>query len=161
MRRTVIIAIILFGLDAFWLNQGMIAFITVMIALPIMIIKALIRWKNKPLFKKQFTACGIYLLMSLLIFTSNYLNNKIARSRAEMLIATCEKYKDKNSEYPENLSDLVPDFINKIPVAKYTLASNRFFYISSKNSHLLFYTSLPPSGRPTYSFEKQAWAYMD
>jgi len=71
------------------------------------------------------------------------------------------KLRDKNSEYPENLSDLVPDFINKIPVAKYTLASNRFFYISSKNSHMLFYTSLPPSGRPTYSFEKQAWAYMD
>lgn len=161
MRRTVIIAIILFGLDAFWLNQGMVALITVMIALPIMIIKALIRWKNKSLLKKRLTACGIYLLMSLLIFTSISLNNKIARNRAEMLIATCEKYKDKNSEYPESLSDLVPDFIKEIPVAKYTLTSNRFFYISSKNSHILFYTSMPPSGRPTYSFEKQKWVYID
>ena len=35
-----------------------------------------------------------------------------------MLIATCEKYRDKNSEYPQNLSDLVPDFIKEIPVAK-------------------------------------------
>jgi hypothetical protein len=68
--------------------------------------------------------------MSLLIFTSNSLNNKIARSRAAMLIATCEEYRDKNSEYPENLSDLVPDFIKEIPVAKYTLASNRLIYIS-------------------------------
>jgi hypothetical protein len=56
MQRTVIIAIILFGLDAFWLNQGMIALITVMIALPIMIIKALVRWKNRPLLKKRLTA---------------------------------------------------------------------------------------------------------
>ena len=161
MRRTVIIAIILFGLDAFWLNQGMVALVTVMIVLPIMIIKALVRWKNKPLLKKRLAACGIYLLMSLLIFGSISLNNKIARSRAGMLIATCEKYKDKNNKYPEKLSDLVPEFIKKIPVAKYTLASNRFFYISSKNSHILFYTSMPPSGRPTYSFEKQKWAYID
>lgn len=161
MRRTFIIAVILFGLDAFWLNQGVIALITIIIALPIMIIKALINWKNKPLLKKRLAAGGIYLLMSLLIFASISLNNKIARSRADMLIETCEKYKKKNNEYPENLSDLVPDFINEIPVAKYTLNSNRFFYTASKGSHSLFYMAMPPYGRPTYSFEKQKWAYVD
>ena len=161
MRRTVIIAIILFGLDAFFLNQGIIALITVMIVLPAMTIKALISWKNKPLLKKRLTACGIYFLMSLFIFASISLNNKIARSRAEMLIEICEKYKDKNNAYPENLSDLVPDFISKIPVAKYTLQSNQFFYISSTDSHSLFYVAMPPFGRPTYSFEKQKWIYID
>jgi len=126
-----------------------------------MIIKALVRWKNKPILKKRLAACGIYFLMSLLIFTSISLNNKIARSRAAMLIAACEKYKDKNNKYPENLSDLVPHFIKKIPVAKYTLTSNRFFYITSKDSHLLFYMAMPPFGRPTYSFEKQKWTDID
>ena len=161
MRRTVIIALILFGLDAFWLNQGIIALITVMIVLPAMIIKAFISRKNKPLLKKQLAACGIYFLMSLLIFASISLNNKIARSRAEMLIETCEKYKDKNNEYPESLTDLVPDFINEIPVAKYTLNSNRFYYMSSKHSHSLFYMAIPPFGRPTYIFEEQKWSYVD
>ena len=161
MRRTVIIAIILFGLDAFWLNQGMIALITVLFALPIMIIKALFRWKDKPLLKKRLTACGIYLLMSLLIFTSIFINNKLARSRAEMLIAACEKYKDNKNEYPKKLSDLVPNFIDDIPVAKYTLNSNRFYYTSSKDSHSLFYVAMPPFGRPTYFFEKQKWTYTD
>jgi predicted PurR-regulated permease PerM len=161
MRRTLITAIILFGLDAFWLNQGIIALITVMIVLPAMLIKALMSWKNKHILKKRLTACGIYFLMSLFIFASISLNNKIARSRADMLIETCEKYKDKNSEYPENLSDLVPDFINEIPVAKYTLNSNRFYYTSSKYSHSLFYLAMPPFGRPTYSFEKKKWTYID
>ena len=86
---------------------------------------------------------------------------KIARSRAEILIATCERYKEKNNKYPGKLSDLVPDFIKKIPVAKYTLTSNKFFYITSQDSHLLFYVTMPPFGRPTYSFEKQKWAYID
>ena len=161
MRRTIIIAMILFGLDAFWLNLGIIALITLVFALPIMIIGALFCRKNKLLLKKRLTACGIYLLMSILIFTSIFINNKLARSRAEMLIATCERYKDKNSEYPESLSNLVPDFINEIPVAKYTLNSNNFFYISSKNSHFLSYTTMPPFGRQMYSFEEQKWTYID
>jgi hypothetical protein len=78
-----------------------------------------------------------------------------------MLIATCEEYKKKNDDYPENLSDLVPDFIDEIPVAKSTLGSNRFFYITSKDSHFLSYTAMPPFGKPRYSFEKQKWAYTD
>lgn len=161
MRRTLTIAIILFLIDAFVFNQGIIALITLIIALPIMIIKALIRWKDKPLLKKRLTVCGIYFLMSFLIFLSNAINNKIARGRAERLIAACETYKGKNNVYPKKLSDLVPDFINEVPFAKYTFYSNRFFYISAKNSHLLFYMAMPPFGRPTYSFEKREWKYID
>jgi uncharacterized membrane protein YqjE len=161
MRRTVIIAIILFGLDAVVFNQGFIAFITLFIALPIMFVRALIRWKDKPLLKKRLTACGIYLFMSILILASIGINNKIARSRAEVLIVACEKYKDTNKKYPERLSDLVPDFIREIPVAKYTLGSNRFYYIASEESHLLLYTAMPPFGKPTYNFEKREWSYTD
>ena len=160
MRRTVIIAIILFGLDAFVFNQGVIAFIT-LFALPILFIRALIGWKDKPLLKKRLNACGIYFLMSILIFSSIGINNKIARSRAEVLIAACEKYKDKNNEYPEKLSDLVPDFISKVPVAKYAHMSKRFYYIKSEESHQLFYMAMPPFGRPTYNFERQEWLYID
>ena len=161
MRRTVIIAIILFGLDAVVFNQGFIAFITLFIALPIMFVRALIRWKDKPLLKKRLTACGIYLFMSILILASIGINNKIARSRAEVLIVACEKYKDTNKKYPERLSDLVPDFIKKVPVAKYAHMSKKFYYIASKDSHQLFYMSMPPFGRPTYNFERQEWSYID
>jgi hypothetical protein len=161
MRRTIIIATILFILDVFIFNQGTIALITLLIALPVMIVKALLCWKNKPLLKKRFVACGIYLIMAILILTSNAINNQIAKSRAEKLITACGKYKDRNNKYPENLSDLAPDFIKKIPVAKYTLMSNQFFYMASKDSHLLFYMAIPPFGRPTYNFEKQKWIYLD
>jgi hypothetical protein len=161
MRRTVTIAIILFGLGAFVFNQGAIAFITLLIALPIMFVKALINRNDKPLLKKRLTACGIYLLMSVLIFTSMAINNKIAKSRAEVVIVACKKYKDTNKKYPERLSDLVPDFIRKIPVAKYALGSNRFLYSASEESHLLLYTAMPPFGKPTYNFERKEWSYTD
>ena len=38
-----------------------------------------------------------------------------------MLIAACEKYKDNKIEYPKKLYDLVPNFIDEIPLAKYTI----------------------------------------
>jgi hypothetical protein len=161
MWRTVTIAIILFVLDAFVLNQGFIALVTIFIALPIILLKAVAGRKDKPLLKKRLNAFGIYFTMSVLILTSIFINNKIAKSRAEAVIGACEKYKDKNQEYPEKLSDLVPDFINKVPLSKYTFGSNRFMYLASKEAHLLFYTAMPPFGRPTYNFEKQRWSYTD
>lgn len=161
MRRTVIIAIILFVLDAFVFNQGVLAFITIFIAVPIILIKALVSRKDKPLLRKRLTACVIYFFVSVLILTSIAINNKIARSRAEMVIAACKKYKDRNKEYPETLTDLVPEFINKVPVAKYVFGSNEFYYIVSNGSHLLSYTAMPPFGKPIYNFESKRWAYID
>jgi len=100
--------------------------------------------------------------MAILIMTSNAINNKIARSRGEMIIAACEKYKDKNHEYPEKLSALVPDFINEIPVAKYTLMTSSFSYLSyTKDSHSLLYINLWPFGRWVYPLEDQKWTYLD
>ncbi|MBT6837269.1 MAG: hypothetical protein HOA61_14625 [Bacteroidetes bacterium] len=154
-------AIILFGLDAFVLNQGIIALITLIIVLPVKIIKALINRKNTLLFKKQLRSCGVYLLMVILIVSSNSMNNKIARNRAQVLIAACEKFKYTNNEYPKRLTDLIPKFIDKIPVAKYTFISNRFFYISSKESHLLSYTVVPPFRRSIYNFTSKKWAFID
>ena len=161
MRRTIIIAIILFGLDAFVLNQGIIALITLVIVLPIKIIKALMSRKNEFFFKKRLKVCGVYLLMSVVIIISNSMNNKLAKNRAQVLIAACEKFKYKNNEYPKKLSDLIPNFIEKIPAAKYTFHSNRFFYISSKESHLLSYTVVPPFRRSIYNFVSKEWTFID
>ena len=100
-------------------------------------------------------------MMAILILISNTINNRLAKYKANVLIEACEKYKEETKTYPQELSDLVPNYINKIPVAKYTLFSSNYSYIASKESHLLFYVSVPPFGRPTYSFEEQKWTYID
>mgnify|MGYP006293129437 CR=1 FL=1 len=161
MRRSIIIAVFLFSFDAFVLNQDIIAFITLIIVLPILVISAMIYKTDKFLLKKRLITCSIYFIMAILILISNIINNRISISRANILIYACEKYKEKNNTYPKDLSALVPDFIDKIPIAKYTLLFNRFFYIARKNSHSLFYMDLPPFGRPTYLFERRYWVYID
>jgi len=161
MRRSVIIGGLLFFLDAFVLNQGVMALIILIVVLPIIGIRALINRKDKTLLKKRLAVCGTYFTVAVFILLSNAINNQIAESRARIIIEACEKYKSKNHFYPQKMSDLVPIFMDRIPVAKYTLLSNKFTYIASERSHLLFYVAFPPFGRPTYFFEKQEWKLVD
>lgn len=161
--RTVIIASALFVLDAFVLNQGTIAIITIAIVLPVMLIRAIFARKDKELLKKRLTSAGIYAVMAGMILVSNLLNNNLARKRAETIIAACEQYKVKNGKYPDKLSSLVPEFLGEVPKAKYLLSASYdvFRYISSEGRHSLMYTETPPFGRPYYVLEERQWEYMD
>jgi hypothetical protein len=41
------------------------------------------------------------------------------------------------------------------------LTFNDFWYRTSPESTVLFYVELPPFGRPTYSFTRNEWGYLD
>jgi type II secretory pathway pseudopilin PulG len=99
----------------------------------------------------------------LLVFASNAANNHLARSRAETLIAAIKAFKQQNQRFPTKLDELVPDFIDHVPAAKYILFPpfGCFHYMGSPDSHSLMYTAFPPFGRPYYQFEEGKWRYMD
>ncbi len=161
VKKTIFTALGLFILDAFVMNQGAIAVITgVAIVLWLLPKSVIMKYKNKSA-RVPFTKAAIYGAMVLFVFLANYSNNKLARHRAENLIVAIEKYHQEKGHYPEKLSNLVPEYISNIPLAKYTLMSNEFRYINQKDTQALFYVALPPFGRPTYSFNRQMWGYID
>lgn len=162
--KTVIIAAALFIINAFVLNQGVIAVITIVIALPIMLIRAAFARKDKELLKKRLTSAGIYAVMAGMILISNRLNNNLARYRAEKIIEACERYKAKTGAYPKDLADLVPQFLGEVPKAKYLLSSSYDIFrynVSSEGRHSIMYTETPPFGRPYYVLEERQWGYID
>ena len=150
----------LFILDAFVFNQGIIALVTIPVII-IMLLITLIFKKYRAKYKKRLVVIGIYLVMSVMIIASIRVNNKIAENRGEMLIEHCENYKAKYGSYPGALSDLVPEYIEKIPRAKYALQYNDFKYTANQNKHLLMYVAFPPHGRVYYCFEEGEWEQMD
>jgi hypothetical protein len=102
----------------------------------------------------------------LLVFASNAANNHLARSRAETLVAAIKAFYQQNQRYPTKLDELVPDFIDHVPIAKYIFIPTsgrfgRFYYTVSPERHILMYTAMPPFGRPYYQFEESKWKYMD
>lgn len=82
-----------------------------------------------------------------------------ARKGAQQIIAACEAYKRQTGRLPARLEQLVTAFLPKVPLAKYTLLYNDFWYISQ--SGMLTYVVLPPFGRRVYDFSTARWNYLD
>jgi FlaA1/EpsC-like NDP-sugar epimerase len=160
MKKTIITAAVIFFLDAFILNQGVVAGLMLLIVVFVFLPKAIYRQIKNREYKPVYIKCLIYGSTAFLIFGSNYLNNVIAHNRSVMLITTIEQYKSENGEYPENLEALVPKYIEAVPTAKFSLM-NEFWYHKQNGDASLFYVAFPPFGRPIYYFSKKEWGYMD
>jgi len=163
IRKHSIIAVSLFVVDAFIMNQGVISALILGASLILLIIMLvmLIFKKERDLLKRRVVIAGIYVIMALMVQGSNALNNRIAMNRAGMIITACENYKNMHGAYPAKLSDLVPEFLNKVPAAKYTLIVSDFRYSAGEDGHDLMFVQFPPFGRPIYHFETKKWGYLD
>jgi hypothetical protein len=108
---------------------------------------------------------GVYAACFGVTISTVLINNKIARSRAEMIVSLVKQYKAKYGHYPDKLQALVPEFLPSVPRAKYSFSFNEFMYSRLPGGHVvdgvstvevdaaLSYVALPPFGRPTYYFE--------
>lgn len=153
-------AIALVFFDAFFLNQGAISALVgvglILIGLPLAVLR-------RPYSARaaRIRNLGVYALAIITVFALNAANNRLAHYRAEALISAIKSFHQKYHRYPEKLDNLVPEFIEHVPVAKYTLFINNFFYRADDGKAVLFYVSFPPFGRPIYSFSKDEWGYLD
>ena len=160
LARAVVLSGALVFFDALWLNQGLFSLLFAAGVLLIGLPRAFLR-KLRPVRRQRLRNLAVYLCAVLLVWVLNVLNNRIAQSRAEELIAAVKAYREKNGRYPERLQELVPSFITQVPLAKYTLSFNTFTYVASDVDPLLIYAALPPFGRPVYSFAGGKWGYLD
>ncbi|MCU7837450.1 MAG: hypothetical protein KZQ83_19690 [gamma proteobacterium symbiont of Taylorina sp.] len=157
---SIIIAAIIFIVDAFFLNQGVIAGITLFIIIFVLIPKTIYRQYKKKEYKMGYIICLIYGTSAGLVFCANYVNNLIAYHRSEILITKIEKYKKDNGSYPKKLEALIPKYIESIPSAKYASMS-RFHYSNSQEFTSLYYVTMPPFGRHSYDFSEKKWDHYD
>jgi hypothetical protein len=145
--------------DAFFLNQGaysgLFGLWVVLVSLPRSFTErfSLVR-------SQRLRNLGIYLVAVLMVFSLNWANNRIAQAQAEDLVAEIKTFHSKYGHYPASLNELVPEFIEHVPLAKYTLAFNRFIYRGGEDA-MLMYVALPPFGRPYYNFADDRWGYLD
>lgn len=151
-------------IDAFVFGQGGVAFFASLIVWLCSFVGMLISLftRNREMRRHHALRAGIYFLMLICVVITVATQNGLAQGRAEKLVQACQAYKVKYNKFPDRLEELVPEFIPKIPPAKYTLMFNRFIYTSSdENRHTLFYAVVPPFGRRYYRFEEGSWGMLD
>lgn len=159
LKKSATWAAVLVVVDAFFLNLGinsaLVGLWMLLVSLPRAVFTKQVEQRNP-----RLARVAIFLGAALLVFGLNWANNQIAQHRAETLIAAIEAFVQKNDRFPEKLDELVPEFIDHVPSAKYTLAFSSFYYESRPDSHSLFYVAIPPFGRSTYNFEMSNWWHL-
>ena len=161
--RSIFISILIYFVDALVYSQGGLALITLVVVALVMLPKILMALlkKNRKLCGERIVRAGIYLFMAAMVLVTVALNNRLAFSRAEKIIQACDDYRLEYRRYPDGLEELAPEFIPRIPPAKFSLAYSNFIYISGENRHLLVYYAIPPFGRRVYNLESASWSYLD
>jgi predicted PurR-regulated permease PerM len=138
---------VLILIDAVILNQGVISMVVGLWLVILSFPRTFLEEKFKSVRPQRVRNLSVYLSAVVLVFVFNAVNNSIAQSRAEMLVSAVKAFNAKNQRYPESLQELVPDYVQEVPVAKYTLISSKFWYSASNDNAMLFYMKMPPFGR--------------
>ena len=123
IRTSIFKAIALYVWDGLIASQGVVAIITLFIIVFVASPRILIPFfkKNKDLARQRALRTAVYLLATIVTFFTIFLNCKLAAQRADELIKVCNSYNEEYGKFPGKLEDLVPEFIPKIPLAKFAL----------------------------------------
>lgn len=159
-KKTLIGATLLFFVDAIWMNQGGISVILGLAILFVSIPMALFG-RERVLRAYKLKKSAIWLVAIVSVFAFNWASNQMASQRANDVISAINAYHQRHGAYPKRLNDLVPAFLPSVPRAKYVLAFGEFKYLYDEAHPTLFYVEFPPFGRPTFSFGRDEWGYMD
>ena len=105
---------------------------------------------------------GIIFAASVLVWTANTINNHIAERRANEVVAAVNAYRATTGNWPGTLDQLVPVYLARVPLAKYTISNNSFTYVPG-DAPTLMWTEFPPFGRPYFTFGEDGahWKYLD
>jgi len=162
---TAVIGAILYTVDALILGQGGLIVLATMCGMLVGLVRIGTALGRRSARDAGIAAMTLVLWIGFAVgtFASVYGQTHLAKSRAERVIAACEAYRTANGGYPENLQQLVPAYLPEIPRARIALTFDRFDYIRMVGREhgtqtMLMYTTVPPFGHASYTFETKRWS---
>ncbi|WP_068420408.1 hypothetical protein [Planctomyces sp. SH-PL62] len=104
---------------------------------------------------------GIPALTLGLLKANDAVQLRVAEVNAQRIVAACEEYHDDNGRFPKNLDELVPQYLNSVPAAKYCMGPPGSFAYYNSGTPLLVWQVVPPYYRKIYNFDRRSWSYLD
>jgi len=158
LRDSLILGAALFGYDAVLTGSFLMTLFVGPIWLLVAIIKALV-WRNT--WSRSIYRVAIPIATMALVFANAWVQSKIARANAEVIIQACKEYQKSHGIFPSTLDALVPKHLRSVPRAKYCLFLGNYWYTEWRGRQALMWMAIPPFGRPYYVFEEARWGYLD
>lgn len=88
-------------------------------------------------------------------------NAHVGAVNAHIIITAINSYHAETGLYPENLNQLLPDYLAIIPNCAYRMMDSNYRYYVDQDNAYLMYAVLPPWGRRAYSFKDAEWCNID
>ena len=164
MWRTAAFLSAVFVFDLGFTGQGFLSIFGGVVGLIVMTVSALwilARRGPVPAVRHKAIRAGMYLFLVGAAIATVQFHLATAANHAEQVIAACRTYQARHGALPDRLDELVPEFLPKVPSAKYTLQYGQFTYTASAEAHTLMYVVTPPFGRRAYNFEQAKWSQFD
>ncbi len=159
LKGTLVVVVVLFVVDVFLLNQGIIATLfaggAVLFGL-VRMLWAFIR-RQPGLAVERSARIGLYLVLMFATMPAIGLLNQVANRNMKTVIRAVEAYKGEYGRYPDSLSQLVPEFLKKVPAAKPALMAASFSYLTQPGRHTIRYMTMPLNSFEYYEFERKRW----
>jgi hypothetical protein len=110
--------------------------------------------------RQRLRNIGIFVSILLMVVVMVNVNAYIAPLHADRLIQAIESYRTETGVYPKKLDDLVPNFIDHVPCAQYTLLGI-FWYTGGGTAEppMLWYNPHGMDHR-IYRFKTKDWGYL-
>ena len=153
-------AVAVLALDVGFLGSILFSAVLCPLWLLVSLVRSSLYGPNASLF---LTRIAIPMVTFLLVLANDAFQRGVAETNAEKVVAACESYRVDNGRFPRKLDQLVPRYLDSVPVAKYCLGPGRFIYTSSENTGVakLFWYVAPPRLRKVYDFEARSWSYLE
>jgi len=110
----------------------------------------------------------LYAIKALIYFTSIIgiigifkLNAYIGGQNANVVINAINSYHADAGIYPQNLNQLIPNYLDSIPICAYRITDNKYKYRVDQDNADLIWIKVPPFGRRNYNFKNAEWTYLD
>jgi len=163
LKSAVTAALLLYVFDGWAAGQGGLALLF-LLGLGPWVLFGLVKQSERPWFVLRLKKAAIVAAGAIAVFPTIRWHAYHAHTEAERVIAAVKAYQAKNSEFPQGLDHLIPEFLPAIPQAKWTFMWGDFSY-TGPNEHtaipFLYYYALPPYGRRIYHFDERGWKVLD
>ena len=117
--------------------------------------------RDKKYSKLYAIKAGIYLLALMGIIGIFKFNSNMGQKNAEAIIKAVNSYYTDSGHYPENLNQLIPIYLDRIPGCAYRMMESKFRYFSNQGDANLMWAVAPPYGRRIYYFKDAEWRTLD
>jgi hypothetical protein len=163
LRTAFIVCSILLAIDILLFGAPMLGIYAGLVLVLWLAPRMVFAWRKPALRRHRALVALVTLGMIAINFSVYRIYETVAQKRVTEVAEALIRYRAIKGLYPEQLQQLVPDYLPVVPTAKPGLiAMNRIWYLHKPPGPAgLMYVSFPPYGRKVFNLETREWSELD